>query len=258
MRRRTRKRVARDGRGRPAPPDGQRAVGARFPAGCAGLRRQIRLLSVIDVFTREALALEVDTSCREGGWCASWSACRRARRPGRDRAGQRPRTDRRAVEQWAHEHGVRLHFIDPGKPIQNAHGESFHGRLRDECLNEHWFLGLGDARQIVEAWRQDYNQRRPHSALGYRPPAEFATGLRSSRDHAAGMGRTLIMLGPNNGGRSRLPALLSLGRLEPGSRMLGQATTGRSSTAVVRNRCLSRRCASNPAGVYKIASSIGQ
>jgi putative transposase len=79
----------------------------------------------------------------------------------------------RALEEWAHQHAVTLHFIDPGKPIQNAHGESFHGRLRDECLNEHWFLGLGDARRIVEAWRQDYKGERPHSALGYQTPAEF-------------------------------------------------------------------------------------
>jgi putative transposase len=69
-----------------------------------------------------------------------------------------------------------LHFIDPGKPMQNAHCESFHGRLRDECLNEQWFLGIGDARRIVETWRQDYNRERPHSALGYRTPAEFAQG----------------------------------------------------------------------------------
>ncbi len=67
-------------------------------------------------------------------------------------------------------------FIDPGKPIQNAHCESFHGRLRDECLNEHWFLGLRDARRIVETWRQDYNRERPHSALGYQTPVEFAQG----------------------------------------------------------------------------------
>ena len=80
----------------------------------------------------------------------------------------------RVLEQWAHDHRVTLHFIDPGKPTQNAHCESFHGRLRDEGLNEHWFLGLGDARRIVEGWRQDYNRDRPHSALGYRTPAEFA------------------------------------------------------------------------------------
>ena len=75
---------------------------------------------------------------------------------------------------WAHARGVALRLIAPGKPTQNAYIESFNGRFRDECLNEHWFLSLGDARQIVEAWRLDYNRDRPHSALGYRTPIEFA------------------------------------------------------------------------------------
>ena len=82
----------------------------------------------------------------------------------------------RVLEQWAHLHAVTLHVIDPGKPVQNAHGERFHGWVRDECLNEHWFLGLGDARQIVETWRQDSNTERPHRALGDRTSAAFARG----------------------------------------------------------------------------------
>jgi putative transposase len=77
------------------------------------------------------------------------------------------------LAQWADTHGVRLHFITPGKPVQNAYIESFHGRFRDECLNEAWFLSLADARRIIEAWRQDYNMVRPHSALGYLTPTEF-------------------------------------------------------------------------------------
>jgi putative transposase len=79
----------------------------------------------------------------------------------------------RALDQWASRHGVQLRFIAPGKPVQNAHIESFHGRFRDECLNEAWFLSVADARRIIEAWRQDYNTVRPHSALGYLTPGEF-------------------------------------------------------------------------------------
>ena len=71
--------------------------------------------------------------------------------------------------------GVRLHFIEPGKPVQNVFVESFNGRFRDECLNEHWFLHLADARRIIEAWRIDYNRDRPHSALGYVTPKDFAS-----------------------------------------------------------------------------------
>ena len=79
----------------------------------------------------------------------------------------------RAPAYWAHVRGMRLRFITPGKPVQNAHIESFYGRFRDECLNESWFLTLVDARRIIEAWRQDSNTLRPHSALGCRTPEEF-------------------------------------------------------------------------------------
>ena len=84
-----------------------------------------------------------------------------------------PESIGRALAQWAGTHGVRLHFIDPGKPIQNVHIESVHGRFRDECLNESWFLTAGDAQRIIGAWRQDYNTERPHSSLDYLTPAEF-------------------------------------------------------------------------------------
>ena len=79
----------------------------------------------------------------------------------------------RALDAWAYAHGIELHFIEPGKPNQNAYVESFNGRMRDECLNEHWFMSLGQARETIETWRQDYNAVRPHSALGDIPPEEF-------------------------------------------------------------------------------------
>jgi hypothetical protein len=80
----------------------------------------------------------------------------------------------KALNQWACEHRVTLQFIEPGKPVQNAFVESFNGTLRNECLNEHWFISLTDAKQLVEDWRIDYNQNRPHSSLGDQTPAEFA------------------------------------------------------------------------------------
>ena len=80
----------------------------------------------------------------------------------------------RAVDQWAYANGVALHFIDPGKPVQNAFIESFNGKFRDECLNQNWHTSLQDARQIIEAWRVDYNTVRPHSSLGYQTLEEFA------------------------------------------------------------------------------------
>ena len=81
-----------------------------------------------------------------------------------------------ALDAWAYRRGVALHFIRPGKPVDNAFIESFNGKFRDECLNESRFLDLDDARTKIETWRHDYNTVRPHSALGNRTPAEYAKG----------------------------------------------------------------------------------
>jgi transposase InsO family protein len=115
------------------------------------------------------------------GYLHRWPAGRRgppaARRDSRHAKDadhrQWPEFVGRALDAWAYAHGIRLHFIDPGKPNQNAYIESFNGRFRDECLNEHWFLSLAQARAIVEAWRVDYNAVRPHSSLGNVTPTEF-------------------------------------------------------------------------------------
>lgn len=175
VRRRKRKRVARDGRGRPAMPGRpNQQWGIDFVSDTLAWGRRIRLFTVVDVFTREALAIEVDTSL-PGGRVVRVLERLVAERgvPEEIVLDNGPELAGKALDQWAYERGVWLRFIEPGKPIQNAFVESFQGRLRDECLDRHWFLGLGDARHTIEAWRQDYNQARPHSALGYRPPAEF-------------------------------------------------------------------------------------
>jgi putative transposase len=80
----------------------------------------------------------------------------------------------RDLDRWAHERGVRLFFIDPGKPMQNASIESFNGRFREECLDQSWFTSLSEARRVIEAWRVDYNEHRPHTSLRMRTPAAFA------------------------------------------------------------------------------------
>jgi putative transposase len=85
-----------------------------------------------------------------------------------------PEFTSRALDTWAYGRGIQLHFIQPGKPVQNCFIESFNGKVRDECFNEHWFVDLIDARSKIEAWREDYNEVRPHSSLGDVPPAEFA------------------------------------------------------------------------------------
>jgi putative transposase len=178
VRHRTRKSLTPIRRGRPAPPQRANAQWALdFLQDALASGRKLRVLSVIDVFTREALALEVDPSLPGRRVVRVLDRLLGEReRPVQLVLDNGPELISRALEEWAHQHAVTLHFIDPGKPIQNAHCESFHGRLRDECLNEHWFLGLNDACRIVEDWRQDYNQQRPHSALGYQTPVEFAQG----------------------------------------------------------------------------------
>lgn len=84
-----------------------------------------------------------------------------------------------ALDVWAAQHGVHLHFIQPGKPVQNAFIESFNGKFRDECLNEHWFLTLQEAQLVIEAWRREYNEERTHSAIGDVTPQEFITNYQN-------------------------------------------------------------------------------
>ena len=84
-----------------------------------------------------------------------------------------PEFSGKTLDTWAFEHGVQIEFSRPGKPTDNGHIESFNGKFRDECLNQNVFLSLHDARRTVEAWRQDYNQQRPHSSLGWLTPEEF-------------------------------------------------------------------------------------
>ena len=175
VRRRRRKRVARDGRGRAAVPGRpNQQWGVDFVSDTLAWGRRIRLFTVVDVFTQEVLAIEVDTSL-PGGRVVRVLERLAAERGAPDEIVQElgPELAGKTVDQWAYGRGVRLRFIEPGKPIQNAFVERFQGRLRDECLDRHWFVSLPDARHTIEAWRQDYNRARPHSALGYRPPEEF-------------------------------------------------------------------------------------
>ena len=83
----------------------------------------------------------------------------------------------KAMLRWAHRNGVELRLIEPGKPNQNAYVESFNGRLRDECLNEHWFTSLAHARAVIEAWRREYNEERPKKSLGGLTPTQYAKQL---------------------------------------------------------------------------------
>jgi putative transposase len=137
--------------------------------------RTIRILSVVDAYTRECLALEVDTSFASRRVTRVLDAIVAERgQPGTIRCDNGPEFTSRHFLAWAVERGIELIHIQPGQPTQNARVESFHGRLRDECLRVSWFQNLFDARRKIAAWRKEYNEDRPHSSLGYCTPNEFA------------------------------------------------------------------------------------
>jgi len=137
--------------------------------------RRFRMLNIVDDYTRECLAIEVDTSLGGARVVRVLEELKKQRGlPQQIRSDNGPEFVSRAVDQWAYEQGLRWHTIQPGRPMENGYVESFNGRFRDECLNENWFTDLADAREKIGEWKQDYNQARPHSALGYRTPEEFA------------------------------------------------------------------------------------
>ena len=129
------------------------------------------MLTVVDTYTRESLAIEVDTSLSgvRVGRVLDRVITERGALPAEIVMDNGPELTSEALDQWAYERGVHLRFIAPGKPQQNGFCESFNGKFRDECLNEHWFLSLYDARQIVETWRVEYDREQPHSSLGNQP-----------------------------------------------------------------------------------------
>jgi putative transposase len=135
--------------------------------------RRIRLFTLVDDFSRECLAIEVDTSLSGQRVSRILEALRQVDRlPGTIVCDNGTEFTSRAMLKWSISSGTKLNFIEPGKPTQNAFVESFNGKFRQECLRQHWFDSLFEARSIVEAWRRDYNYVRPHSSLNYQTPKE--------------------------------------------------------------------------------------
>ena len=137
--------------------------------------RRLRCLTIVDDCTRESLAIEVDTSItglRVQGVLERLADTRGL--PKSITVDNGPEFDGQVLDKWAYRSSVHLSFIRPGKPNENAYIESFNGKFRDECLNEHWFISLAHARRVIEAWRIEYNTERPHSSLGNLTPEEFA------------------------------------------------------------------------------------
>ena len=132
--------------------------------------RRFQVLYIVDDYSRECKGQIVDFSISGLRLSLFLDSC--SLLPEEILVDNGPELTSKALFLWSEKTGVRLRFIDPGKPIQNAFVESFNARFRDTCLNEYWFTSLADARQTIESWRQHYNRERPHSSLQYRTPEE--------------------------------------------------------------------------------------
>ena len=148
--------------------------------------RQFRCLTMVDEHTRESLAIHVSHSIPAVGVIEVLERLRTERGLSNvivtDNGSE---FTSRALDAWAYARGVKIDFIQPGKPVQNCFIESFNGTFRDDCLNLHWFVSLADARRTIEAWRNDYNHVRPHSSLGQLTPAEFVEQCSPSEERLA-------------------------------------------------------------------------
>jgi len=137
--------------------------------------RRLRCLNIVDDFTKEYLAIEADTSLPGKRVVDVLQRLAEMRGlPTSVTVDNGPEFISKVLDEWAYRRQLKLRFIEPGKLQQNAYIESFNGKFRDECLNEHWFLSIRHARQVIAAWREEYIQEQPHSSFGYLTPSEFA------------------------------------------------------------------------------------
>lgn len=180
VRRRRRKRVRMPRQRAPLPARPNERWSIDFVSDALGEGRRFRCFNVIDDFTREARALEVDFSLPSIRVIRVLEAAIVAHgTPSCLVLDNGPEFSSRAFLQWAYSRNIELHFIDPGKPVQNCFVESFNGRMREECLNENWFRSLNEARLTIATWQKLYNEVRPHSSLGNLTPAEYAEKTRA-------------------------------------------------------------------------------
>jgi putative transposase len=143
--------------------------------------RRVRCLTIVDDCTRECLAIEVDTSLTGKRVVAVLERLIEQRSaPQSITVDHGPEFEGQTLDAWAYQHDIRLAFIRPGKPVENAYIESFNGKFRDECLSMEWFRNRIDAKIVIEHFRRQYNEVRPHSSLGQLTPVEFKQRLIST------------------------------------------------------------------------------
>lgn len=142
-------------------------------------RHKFRALTVIDCFSREALAIELGHTFTSEDVTRTLDRiiARKRRSPRAIKVDNGTEFTSNHFDAWAYKRGIQIDYIETGRPVQNAFIESFNGRLREECLNANWFQSLDEARQVIEDWRRHYNEVRPHSSLGYLAPAAYVESL---------------------------------------------------------------------------------
>ena len=179
VKRRTRKRLVREKAAETSVNRRNQRWAMDFVADRLADGRALRIFTLVDVFTREDLALEVDLSLsgERVKRVLEQVVEERGARPEDIRVDNGPEFLSSTLTQWCAEKQIKLNYIQPGRPMQNGHVESFNGKLRDECLNQHWFVTLSQARLILAAWKRHYNEERPHSSLGNKTPSEFVAGM---------------------------------------------------------------------------------
>jgi len=199
-RRRRRKQPRERGEPLPKPDRAHEVWGMDFVSDQLSDGRRIRLLVILDLHTKECVKIEVDHSL--GGQRVTRALEQTIEilgvAPKKILSDNGPEFRSKALLRWSYEWNVEYHFIQPGKPSQNGFVEGFNSTLRDQCLNEHWFLTLNDARELIEDWRIEYNEIKPHSSLGGLPPSVYAA-------MQSGVPQTASEPNPNLEGKSGQP-----------------------------------------------------
>jgi putative transposase len=156
-----------------------------FAADSTLAGRRFRALAIVDDYSRECPAIEVDSSIPGGKVVDVLEKLAETRGlPEVITVDNGPEFAGKTLDEWAYHRSIKLNFIRPGKPVENAYAESFIGKLRDECLNENWFSSVREARDIIETWRRDYNDVRPHSSLNNLSPREFMENTEKTLIHS--------------------------------------------------------------------------
>lgn len=229
VRRRGRKRLAVPRVPRPASPQPNDTWAIDFVSDALRTGRRFRCFTAVDVCTRECVSLHADFSLPSEAVIAALEAAIATRgRPARLLLDNGAEFRSRVFDAWAADQHIALTFIQPGKPIQNSHIESFNSRLRDECLNQHWFLSLPDAQARLAHWRQTYNHDRPHQSLHALTPTEYA---REATPLAA-------TCGDRDGGGARCGSRAGGGDLRPAP----ARCEGRDSGWMERRRAVTKPC----------------